>query len=146
MYQYKELTADNLFDFCDVVSAIGVENLADLFNPDEIKALQSAGKDSHGIGIVIVTKLVGRICSNLRTAREPIYAFLSNAIVSDTGKAVTVKEIRSMNPADFIKLIKDFFTQEGIVDFFKQVAVLLGTDSSNSLTSSTDNTVTPSDT
>ena len=53
--KYVDLTADNLFDFCEVLDAIGVESIFNAFDREDLAVLQEknvaeADKDSDTVG------------------------------------------------------------------------------------------------
>lgn len=130
--RYKELTVDNLFDCCAVLDAIGTEQILAAFDKDEISALTAAGKDARGIGVVITMKICGIVIKNIPNAKDEICTFFANCIEWDNSTAATVDEIHNMNITTFIKMIKNFFKQDGITDFFKEVAGFMGMEQENS--------------
>ncbi len=130
--RYKELTVDNLFDCCAVLDAIGTEQILAAFDKNEIAALTAAGKDAKGIGVVITMKMSGIIIKNIPAAKSEICTFFANCIEWDNGTAVTTDEIRSMNITTFVKVIKGFFKQDGITDFFREVAGFVGMEQADS--------------
>ncbi len=120
--KYVDLTVDNLFDFCSVLDAVGVESVLGAFDKAEIAALQKAGKDAKGIGIAVAMKISGIVIKNLSKARDEIYSFFANCMVWDNGSKVTVDDLRKLKIGQFVKLIKEFFAKEDLADFFKEVA------------------------
>ncbi len=76
-----DLTADNAFDFCAVLDAVGVNNIIGVFDKDEINALRKGGRDMKNIGIVLAMKAAGVLIKHISTAREPIYTFLAGCTV-----------------------------------------------------------------
>lgn len=130
--KYKDLTTDNLFDFCAVLEAVGIEEVFGAFSKNEIEAISKSGKDLRDIGLVIVTKISGVLVRNLPKAKSEIYTFVSNCVEWDNGTFVTVKELGEMKAVTFIKIIKDLFTQEGMADFFREAAECMGLGQKNS--------------
>ena len=130
--KYKDLTADNLFDFCLVLDAIGVESALGAFDAKEITTLQKAGKNTKGVGTVIAVKIAGIIIKNLPKAKNEIYTFFSNALEWDNGTCVTAEEIGKMKLGQLFKMIREFFTQDDLTDFFKEVAEFLDSAQSDS--------------
>lgn len=125
-FKYKDLDADTLFDFCEVLNAMGVESIINVFNKDEIMAMQTAGTDTKSIGVVLAMKIAGVLVKNLGNARSEIYNFFANAMIWEDGSQVMVDELRKFKPALFVKVVVDFFTRDDMTDFFKEVAELLG--------------------
>ena len=141
--RYRELTVDNLFDACSVLDAIGTEQMLSAFNQTEIAAMSASGKDNRGIGVVVAMKICGIVIKYIPAAKNEICAFIAGCIEWENGTAVTVDEIRSMNAITFIRIIRDFFKQDGITDFFKELAALVGLGQESSQSSYTAGTVTP---
>lgn len=127
----KSLTVDNLFDFCGVLDAVGVEAMLGTFDKKEIQALRSAGKNSKDVGIVIAMKVAGILVRNLSKARNEIYTFFAGCLVWENGSAVTPEELCGMKIGAFLKLLKEFFKQEDLADFFGQAVELADTEQSN---------------
>lgn len=124
--KFLDLTADNAFDFCSVLDAVGLNDVVGAIKKEEIIALQKEGKDTKSIGLVLAMKMFGIIVHKLSSAREPIYSFLAGcAVWENTGKRVTVDEMRKLKLSAFLKLMKDFFKKDDLSDFFKDVAELM---------------------
>lgn len=124
--KFLDLTADNAFDFCAVIDAIGLEAVTTVIKKEEILALQKNGKDAKSIGIIIAMRICGVIVGKLSSARNPIYSFFSGCCVwGNSGKAVTVDELKNLKLSAFLKLMKDFFKKDDLSDFFKEVSELL---------------------
>ena len=71
-------------------------------------------------------RIASIVVKNLSSAREPIYTFFSGCCVwGNSGKAVTVDELKNLKLSAFLKLMKDFFKKDDLSDFFKEVSELL---------------------
>ena len=123
--KFLDLTADNAFDFCAVLDAIGIENMTTAISRDDITALQKAGKDTKTIGLAIAMKIAGVFIKHISNAREPIYRFFAGCCEWENGMSVTVDDLRKMKLSPFLKLITTFFKKDDLADFFKDVAELL---------------------
>ena len=66
---FKELEFDNVFDFCEVINAIGAEEVISAIKPDEIKELTKT-KGIETVGIVIAMKFGGILIKNFPKARR----------------------------------------------------------------------------
>lgn len=139
--KYKSLTIDNMFDFCSVLDAMGTEQIIKLFNPKEIAAMG----DTENIGITITMKIGGVLIKNMSHARMQIYEFLANCMEWDNGTAVTVEDLRKLKIVVFIKLLKEFFKQDDLVDFFEGVAELRNSAQVDLKNSVTEDTEIPTD-
>ncbi len=129
---YKELVVDNLFDCCAVLDAVGVEQFMNVMDSKDVRAMTSKKADSQAVGLVVVTKVASIVIKNIPNAKEPICEFLANCLEWDNGTAVTAEEIRTMKIGVFVEILKGFFKQEGIVDFFAEVVKFARTDSEDS--------------
>lgn len=117
-----DLTADNAFDFCAVLDAVGIANVIGVFDKSEIASLQEGGKDLKHIGIAVAMKIAGVIVRNLSSAREPVYTFLAGCTAWEDGKPVTKEEIRRLKLGEFADLFRQMAEKEDIVDFFRGAA------------------------
>lgn len=124
--RYKDLTIDNVFDFCDVLAVIGVEQVINAFDRAELNALQKSGKDVQGIGVAVAVKICGILVKNISKARNEICTFFANCMEWDTGAKVTMDEVKSFKIGQLVKMIKAFAEKEDLIDFFGQVAELAG--------------------
>lgn len=124
---YRDLTVDNLFDFCTVLDAIGTDQVIGVFDKREIAALQKAGKNEKGVGIAIAMKVSGILIKNLPKAKEEICTFFANCMIWDNGSQVTADEIKNLKIGLFAKLMREFFEKEDLTDFFEGLAGLLDT-------------------
>ena len=128
----KDLTLDNAFDFCTVLDAIGTDEIMNSFNKKEIAAMSAAGKNSDTIGADIALKIPGILVKNLPKAKAEIYMFLANCLEHEDGSAVSATEVQKMRLGKFMKLLKEFFSNEDLTDFFGELAGFMGMDSKNS--------------
>ena len=123
--KFKELEFDNVFDFCEVINAIGAEEVLSSVNPNEIAAMSESGKNTEAIGVMVAMKFGGILVKNFPKARNEIYSFFAGCTKWDNGKDVEIEEIRHLKPSAAVRLIKDFTKLEDISDFFKEVSSLL---------------------
>lgn len=126
--KFKELEFDNVFDFCEVINAIGAEEVLSSVNPNEIAAMSESGKNTEAIGVMVAMKFGGILVKNFPKAKNEIYSFFAGCTKWDNGKDVEIEEIRHLKPSAAVRLIKDFTKLEDISDFFKEVSSLLNMD------------------
>ncbi|MBQ3969892.1 MAG: hypothetical protein II685_05360 [Clostridia bacterium] len=143
---FKDFTADNLFDFCSLLDAVGAEEVINAFDEKEIKALQRAEENVEKIGIVILMKIVKIIIKNIPKSRNEICMFLSNCTVFDNGTETTADDLRDMKIVPFARLLKALSKREDLADFFGEAAELLGSEQKNLKNLSTGDTQTQKDT
>lgn len=142
-FSYKDLTVDNMFDFCEVLAVIGVEQVIGAFDKDEIKQLRDGGQDMKEIGVVIAVKVCGILIKNISKARNEICKFFANCMEWDNGTQVTVDEVRRFKIKQFMFMIRDFAKKDDLIDFFEGVAELLDMEQNNSMNAATGDTATP---
>ena len=139
-FKYKDLTIDNVFDFCEILAVIGVEQVIGVFDKDEIQQLQESGKDTKGVGVVIAMKVCGILIKNISKARNEICKFFANCMEWDNGTQVTTDEVKKFKLKQFTIMVKDFAKKDDLVDFFEDVAELLGMEQSVSMNAATGDT------
>ncbi len=137
---FKDLTVDNLFDFCGVLNAVGAKDILTVFDKKEITALQKANESTDKIGIVVVMKLVKLIIENIPKAKKEICDFLAGCTKFDDGTKTAANDFIEMKIVPFVKLIKEFSKREDLTDFFGEVAELWGSERKNLKNSSTEDT------
>ena len=121
-FTFKTLTSDQLFNFCEVLDAIGIDAFADIFNKDSLAEFKDS-EDTEKVGLAIGIKILKVLIKNLPKAKNQIHTFLASC-VEDT----TVEEIKELPLPQFIKLIKDFVSNEGMKDFFKEAISLFNVE------------------
>ena len=137
------LTVDSMFDFCEVLEAIGIESIAEEFDKEDLKAFQK--KDAGSVGMTVIMKVSKFLIKKLPSAKNEIYKFLADCAEWEDGTPVTVENMRRMKITQFIKMIRDFFKDEGVMDFFGEAAELLDTEQPDLKNSATGDTVIPMD-
>ena len=127
-FEFKELTADDIFPMVELLKKIGFNQLKNIFNPSEIKKLVKSISEKgeknneelvYSVGVSIFTDLAGIVIENLGNCKNAIYTILSNA----SGK--TKEEIGSLNLIEFTQMLIAFFKKEEFRDFFKVVSQFL---------------------
>lgn len=142
-FRFKDLTVDNVFDFCEILAVIGVEQVIGAFDKDEIQQLQESGTDMKEVGIVIAMKVCGILIKNISKARNEIYKFFANCMEWDNGTAVTADDVKKFKLKQFVFMIKDFARKDDIMDFFEAVAESVGTEQNDSMSAATADMVAP---
>lgn len=136
--QFKPLEADNLFDFCAVLDAIGAEKITDAIGNIGLDALSTGNAKS--VGAAVLPKMAAILIREMPKARGEVYGFFANCTEWDNGKHVSVDELKHMRISAFFALIRDFFKQEDITDFFRQAAELLDMEQEGSMNSASEDT------
>lgn len=118
-FKFKVLTSEQLFNFCEVLDAIGIEAFAEIFNREQIAEIRDGEEDVEKIGMALGAKILKVLVKELPKAKDQIHIFLASC-VEDT----TAGDIRELPLPQFLKLIKDFVTNDGMKDFFKEAISL----------------------
>lgn len=137
-YELRKLCADDIFPMVNIISKIGIENMADCFDVKEMADIMNSvdstldeadGKESSDnamadvltkqIGIKVIMKLVGLLLKNLGKIKRELYQFLAGL------SGMTEKEIAALPLGTFTQMIVDVFKKEEFSDFFQVVSGLL---------------------
>ena len=140
---FKDLTVDNLFDFCNVLDAVGINSVLGAFDKREINALQNAKNSMENVGIVITMKIIGIIVKNISKAKSEICTFLAGCTEFEDGDKTTADDFLEMKITPFVKLLKEFSKKEDLADFFGAVAGFRDTAPSDLRSSSMSGMQTP---
>ena len=96
-YELRKLCADDIFPMVNIISKIGIENMADCFDAKEM----------------------ADIMNNLGKIKIELYQFLAGL------SGMTEKEIAALPLGTFTQMIVDVFKKEEFSDFFQVVSGLL---------------------
>ena len=138
-YKLRALCADDIFPMVNIISKIGIDNMADCFDAKEMADIMNSvdstldeadGKESSDnnamadvltkqIGIKVIMKLVGLLLKNLGKIKRELYQFLAGL------SGMTEKEIAALPLGTFTQMIVDVFKKEEFSDFFEVVSGLL---------------------
>lgn len=124
--KFKDLDVENLFDFCEVLNAIGLESIVGAFDKEELNNLMESGKDEQGVGVAVAMKIAGILIRNIAKSKEEICTFFAHCVEWDNGSPVTADELKKFKIGSFVKLIRDFAKKDDLMDFFKEVAGFAG--------------------
>ena len=137
-YKLRALCADDIFPMVNIISKIGIDNMADCFDPKEMADMMNSvvstsdeaeGKESSNdamadivtkqVGIKVIMKLVGLLLKNLGKIKRELYQFLAGL------SGMSEKEIATLPLGTFTQMIVDVFKKEEFSDFFQVVSGLL---------------------
>lgn len=138
-YELRKLCADDIFPMVNIISKIGIDNMADCFDAKEMADIMNSvdstldeadGKESSDnnamadvltkqIGIKVIMKMVGLLLKNLGKIKRELYQFLAGL------SGMTEKEIAALPLGTFTQMIVDVFKKEEFSDFFQVVSGLL---------------------
>lgn len=139
-YELRTLCADDIFPMVNIISKIGIDNMASCFDAKEMADMMntvSSNSDESAdgeeasdknamadmftkqIGIKVVMKLVGLLLKNIGKIKKDLYQFLAGL------SGMTEKEIAALPMGTFTQMIVDVFKKEEFSDFFQVVSGLL---------------------
>ena len=137
------LTVDSMFDFCEVLEAIGIDSIAGEFSKEDLEAFKN--EDAGSVGMTVIMKISKFIVRKLPCVKDELYKFLAGCAEWEDGTPVSVEDMRKMKITQFVKIIRDFLKTEGVMDFFGGAAELLDTEQPDSKNSATNDTAIPMD-
>ena len=127
-YELRNPQASDLFVVTKIINAVGLKNVAQCFDNDEIKAIKeeiaergtpASDEEQRKVGLLAMTAIGELIFEKLDLVQEDIFKFLSNlsGLSMDDVKAMDIVEFAEMfmtvikNPkfADFIKVVLKSF-------------------------------------
>ncbi len=137
------LTVDSLFDFCEVLEAIGIDSVEEEFDKEDLEAFKE--KDAGSVGMTVIMKVSKFLIKKLPGVRNEVYKFLTSCAEWEDGTAVSVEDVQKMKITQFAKMIREFLKTEGVMDFFGEAAGLLDTEQPDSKNSAIEDTAIPTD-
>ena len=127
-YELRNPQASDLFVVTKIIKAVGLKNVANCFDSDELKAFKdkiadketpATDEELRKAGLIAMTSIGELIFEKLDLVQEDIFKFLSNlsGLSMDDVKAMDIVEFAEMfmtvikNPkfADFIKVVLKSF-------------------------------------
>ena len=125
-YEIRNLTSEDVFPMSQIISKIGVDELASCFKDKDIQKIMEEAKDKEvvdipqAVGVQVVMKLAQVVLKNLPSCKKDLYEFLASL----TGK--TTDEIASLPMGTFFQLLLDVIGKEDFKDFMQVVSKLFG--------------------
>lgn len=117
VYTFRELKSTDTFLMFNIISKIGITDLAESFDIDELQNMVKGGDNAtKTLGISIILKLANIILTNLPKCDTEIFKLLS-----DTSN-LTVEQVRDLDFTTFTKMVIDFIKKEEFKDFIKVVS------------------------
>lgn len=126
-YTLREMTADDIFPMCRIISGIGMKEFKAAFETDDVKAAIAAmtdgkteGKepDALAVGITVAVSLADVLFSNLPKCKDSIYKLLSGL------SGMSAKDIAALPMPVFMNMVVDTIKKEEFKDFFGAAARL----------------------
>lgn len=124
-FELRDLTADDIFPMCQIISKIGVKEFKHCFESLDLKNVianavsgEDKAVDVTAVGMSVGFDIVGIILSNIASCKKDIYVLLSGL------SGMTVKEISELPMLTFIEMVTAVVKKDEFKDFFQGAAKL----------------------
>ena len=122
VYTLRELEARDIAPMASILSKIGIKDIKECFNGQDLKDMASGKADEatiNAIGMSIMLDIVGIVLENYSKCQDNVFKFLASLSGMDA------KQIESLPIDTFTEMIIDVVKKEEFKDFFKVVSKLL---------------------
>lgn len=123
--ELRKLQASDLFSMVRILNGIGIKNVKDAINVDEIKNLKSTMTEENStsvtseIGINVVMSVVGVILENLPVVENDLYTFVGSVA------NMKANAVAKMDIGEFMDLLIEIVKKEEFKDFFNRASKLI---------------------
>ena len=123
-YELRNPQASDLFVVTRIIKTVGLKNVADCFNNDEIKAYKDRiadketpvnDNDLYNAGMMAMTAFGELILEKLELIQEDIFKFLSNL------SGLSMDDVKTMDIVDFAEMVMAVIKNPKFADFIKVV-------------------------
>ena len=124
-YEMRKLQATDLFSVVKILNGIGLKNVREAINIDEINDVRKGmTKDNSEvitsqIGLNVVMSLATVILENLPKIENDLYNFIGSVI------DMKPKDVAKMDMGEFMDLLIAIIQKEEFKDFFKRASKLI---------------------
>ena len=124
-YEMRKLQATDLFSVVKILNGIGLKNIREAINIDEINDVRKGmTKDNSEvitsqIGLNVVMSIATVILENLPKIENDLYNFIGSVI------DVKPKDVAKMDMGDFMDVLITIIQKEEFKDFFKRASKLI---------------------
>lgn len=124
-YEMRKLQATDLFSVVKILNGIGLKNVREAINIDEInnvrKGMTKGNEDviTSQIGLNVVMSLATVILENLPKIENDLYNFIGSVI------DMKPKDVAKMDMGDFMDVLITIIQKEEFKDFFKRASKLI---------------------
>lgn len=122
VYTLRNLEAKDIAPMASILSKIGIKDIKECFNGQDLKDLASGKADEatiNALGMSIMLDIVGVVLENYSKCQDNVFKFLASL------SGIDVKQIESLPLDTFTEMIIDVVKKEEFKDFFKVVSKLL---------------------
>ena len=124
-YEMRKLQATDLFSVVKILNGIGLKNVREAINIDEInnvrKGMTKGNEDviTSQIGLNVVMSLATVVLENLPKIENDLYNFIGSVI------DMKPKDVAKMDMGDFMDVLITIIQKEEFKDFFKRASKLI---------------------
>ena len=124
-YNMRNLQATDIFSVVKILNGIGLKNIKEAINLDEINNLRKGMTEDNAdvitsqVGINVVMSIATIILENLPNVESDLYNFIGSVI------DMKAKDVAKMDIGDFMDLLITIIQKEEFKDFFKRASKLI---------------------
>ena len=124
-YEMRKLQATDLFSVVKILNGIGLKNVREAINIEEIndvrKGMTKGNEDviTSQIGLNVVMSIATVILENLPKIENDLYNFIGSVI------DMKPKDVAKMDMGDFMDVLITIIQKEEFKDFFKRASKLI---------------------
>ena len=124
-YNMRNLQATDIFSVVKILNGIGLKNIKEAINIDEINNLRKGMTEDNAdvitsqVGINVVMSIATIILENLPNVESDLYNFIGSVI------DMKAKDVAKMDMGDFMDLLITIIKKEEFKDFFKRASKLI---------------------
>ena len=121
----RNLQATDIFSVVKILNGIGLKNIKEAINLDEINNLRKGMTEDNAdvitsqVGINVVMSIATIILENLPNVESDLYNFIGSVI------DMKAKDVAKMDMGDFMDLLITIIQKEEFKDFFKRASKLI---------------------
>ena len=124
-YEMRNLQATDIFSIVKILNGIGLKNIKEAINIDEINNLRKGMTEDNAdvitsqVGLNVVMSIATIILENLPNVESDLYNFIGSVI------DMKAKDVAKMDMGDFMYLLITIIQKEEFKDFFKRASKLI---------------------
>lgn len=124
-YNMRNLQATDIFSVVKILNGIGLKNIKEAINLDEINNLRKGMTEDNAdvitsqVGLNVVMSIATIILENLPNVESDLYNFIGSVI------DMKAKDVAKMDMGDFMDLLITIIQKEEFKDFFKRASKLI---------------------
>lgn len=123
--ELRRLQATDLFSMVKILNGIGLNNIKNAINFDEIKKLREGMTDDNvnqvatEVGINVIMSVIPVLLENIPKIEDDLYNFVGSVA------SMKSEDVAKMDIGEFMDLLIEIFTKEEFMDFFKRASKLI---------------------